>query len=83
MNVAFKPTGQSNTTIRASLLKLNKPLRRTSHGQINISYIAATIWNNLSNSLKTTDNLNTSKRRVKEHFFHQIRNETNNIYRYF
>ena len=83
MNDVFKPAGQPNTTTRASLLKLNQPLRRTNHGQNNISYIAPIIWNNLPNSLKTTDNLNTYKHRVKEHFFHRIRNEANNIYSYF
>ena len=69
MNDVFKPTGQPNTITRASLLKLNQPLRRTNHGQNNISYIAPIIWNNLPNSLKTTHNLNTYKHRVKEHFF--------------
>ena len=83
MNDVFKPAGQPNTTTRASLLKLNQPLRRTNHGQNNISYIAPIIWNNLSNSFKTTDNLNTYKHKVKEHFFHPIRNEAHNIYSYF
>ena len=83
MNDVFKPAGQANTTTRASLLKLNEPLRRTNHAQNNISYIAPIIWNNLPNSLKTTDNLNTNKHRVKEHFSHQIRNELNNINSYF
>ena len=69
MNDVFKPAGQPNTTTRASLLKLNQPLRRTNHGQNNISYIAPIIWNNLPNSLKTTDNLNTFKHRIKEHLF--------------
>ena len=81
MNV-FKPAGQPNTTTRASLLKLNQPLQRTNHGQ-NIFYVGPIIWNNLPNSLKTTGNLNTYKHRVKEHFFHQIRKEANNIYSYF
>ena len=47
MNDVFKPVGQPNTTTRASLLKLSQPLRRTNHGQNNISYIAPIIWNNL------------------------------------
>ena len=47
MNDVFKPAGLPNTTTRASLLKLNQPLRRTNHGQNNISYIASIIWNNL------------------------------------
>ena len=81
--IVFKPAGHPNTTTRTSLLKLNQPLRRTNHGQNNISYIGPIIWNNLPNSLKTTGNLNTYKHRVKEHFFHRIRNEANNIYSYF
>ena len=46
MNDVFQPAGQPNTTTRASLLKLNQPLRITNHGQNNISYIAPNIWNN-------------------------------------
>ena len=68
MNDLFKLAGQPNIATRASLLNLNQPLQRTNHGHNNISYIAPIIWNNLPNSLKTTDNLNTYKHRVKEHF---------------
>ena len=32
MKDVFKPVGQLNTTPRASLLKLNQPLRKTNHG---------------------------------------------------
>ena len=77
MNDVFKPAGQPNITTTASLLKLNQPLRRTNHGQHNIFYIAPIIWNNLPNSLKTTDSLNTYNHRIEEHFFHRIRNESN------
>ena len=83
MNDVFKPAGQPHITIRASLLKLNQPLRRTNYDQKNISYIAPIIWINLPNSLKTTDDLNSYIYRVKEHFFHQIKNEANIIYNYF
>ena len=65
MNGVFEPAGQPNTTTRASLLKLNQPLRRTNHGQNNISYIVSIIWNNLPKSIKTTDNLNTYKHRAE------------------
>ena len=59
MNDVFKPAGQSNTTTRASSLKLNQTLRRNNQGHKNISYIAPIFWNNIPNSLKITDNLNT------------------------
>ena len=83
MNDVFKPAGQPNTTTKASLLKLNQPLRRTNRSQNSISYIAPVIWNNLPNSLKATDNRNTYKHRVMEHFFRRIRSEASNIYSYF
>ena len=57
MNDVFKPAGQSSTTARESLLKLNQPLGRTNQGHKNIFYIAPIFWNNLPNSLKITDNL--------------------------
>ena len=50
MTDVFKPSGQPNTTTRASFLELNQTLQRTNHGQNNISYIAPIIWNNLTNS---------------------------------
>ena len=73
MTHVFKPSDQPNTTTRASLLELNQTLQRTNHGQNNISYIAPIIWNNLTNFLRTTDNLNTNKHRVQEHFLHRMR----------
>ena len=65
MNDVFKQADQSNSTTRASLLKLNQPLQRTNYNQNNICYIAPIVWNNLPNSLKTADNINTYKHRVK------------------
>ena len=62
MNNVFETAGQPKPLgTRASLLKLSQCFRRTNHSQNNISYIAPIIWNNLPNSLKTTDNLNTYK----------------------
>ena len=72
-NDVFKAAGQSHTTTRASLLKLNRPLERTNHGQNNISYIAPIICSNLSNSLKPTDNLKACVRYFYQFlFFHQM-----------
>ena len=36
MNDVFKPASQLNITARASLVKLNQPLRRTNHSQNNL-----------------------------------------------
>ena len=83
MSDVFKLASQSTTTARTFLLKLSHPLRKTNHGQKSLSYVAPSIWNKLPDFLKTTDNVNTYKHRVKKHFFQRMNNEENNIYRYF
>ena len=45
--------------------------------------VAPSIWNKSSDFLKTTDNANAYKHRVKKHFFQRMSNEENNIYSYF
>ena len=63
--------------------KLSQPLRKTNHGQKCLSYVAPSIWNKSPDFLKTTDNFNTYKHRVKKHFFQRMNNEEDNIYSYF
>ena len=60
-----------------------RPLQKTNHGQKSLSYVALCIWNKLADFLKTTENVNTFKHRVKKHFFRRMNNEENNIYSYF
>ena len=54
--------------------------------QLHVDYVSSAwcsnliFWNKLPNSLKRTDNLNTCKHKVKDHFFHRIKNQTNKIY---
>ena len=69
MNHVFKLAGQHNTATRTSLFKLSQPLRKINHGQKSISYVAPSVWNKLPDLLKTTDNVNTYKHRVKKYFF--------------
>ena len=69
MNDGFKPTGQNTNATRTSLFKLRQPLRKTNHRQKCLSYVAPSTWNKFPDFLKTTDNVNTHKHRVKKHFF--------------
>ena len=82
MNDVLKPAGQNTTTIRTYLFKLSQPLRKTNHGQESLLYVAPCIWNKLPNFLKTTENANTFKHRVKKYFFRRMYNEENNSYSY-
>ena len=83
MNGVFQPGGHPNTNTRAPFLKLNQPLRNIKHGQKTLSYMALYIWNSLQVSLKTTEGLNTYKRRIKKHFLDRKKNNEINIYNYF
>ena len=83
MNDVFKPAGQNTTATRTYLFKLSQPLRKTNHGQKSLSYVAPCIWNKLPDFLKTTENVNTFKHRIKKDFFRRMNYEENNIYSYF
>ena len=78
----FKPFSQNSTTTRASLLKLNQPLRKTNHTENNLSHTAPNISNKLPDFLKITENLNTHKHTFKKYFFHRMNNKENSIYSY-
>ena len=49
-NDLFKPAGQNTTTTRTSLFKLSQPLRKTSHRQNSLSYVAPSIARFLKNN---------------------------------
>ena len=66
----------SQASTRNSTMKLSQPLRRTSYGQNCISFLAPSVWNNLSNELKRCTNLNTFKHKIKEKIFCKIRQKT-------
>ena len=69
MNDVFKPAGQNTTGARTYLFKLKQPLQNANYGQKTFSYVAPYIWNKLTDFLKTAENINTYKHRVKKHFF--------------
>ena len=69
MNDVFKLADQNTATTRTSFFKSSQTLRKTNHGQKSFLYVAPSIWNKLPDFLKTTDDVNTYKHRVKKHFF--------------
>ena len=64
MNDVLKIAGQHTTNSRSFLLKLNQPLQKTNDGQKSLSCIEPAIWNQLLDTLKTKENVNTHKHRV-------------------
>ena len=82
MKDVFDKSCMSQASTRNSIMKLSKPLRRTSYGQNCISFVAPSVWNNLPNEIKRCTNLNTFKHKIKEYFFCKIRQKDNDIYLY-
>ena len=73
MKDVFNKSCMSRASTRNSTMKLSQPLSRTSYGQNCVSFLAPSVWNNLSNELKRCTNLNTFKHKIKEYFFCKIR----------
>ena len=66
----FAPEG--NISLRNKFLKLKRPFRNTNTGQKALSFIDLSFWNQIPETLKKIDNLNTFKHNLKKHFFNQM-----------
>ena len=75
----FRPVNQGRTT-RRSKFKLEFPFRKSNTGQKCLSYLGPKIWNSLPSELKSTNNINTFKHRIKENFFQNVQKEEDDIY---
>ena len=61
----FHPADQSRIT-RRSKFRLKVPFRMSSTGHKFLSYQGPKIWNSLASDLKSTNNVNTFKHKIKE-----------------
>ena len=59
-------------SLRNNFLKLKQPFRNTNTGPKAISFIGPSFWNQIPETLKKTNNLNTFKHNLKKHFFNQM-----------
>ena len=66
----FAPEGK--ISLRNKFLKLKRPFRNTNTGQKALSFIGSYFWNQIPETLKKTDNLNTFKHNLNKHFFNQM-----------
>ena len=72
LNEFFEFGPEGNVSLRNNFLKLTRPFRNTNTGQKALSSIGPSFWNQISETLKKTDNLNTFKHNLKKHFFNQL-----------
>ena len=72
LNEVFEFASSGNISLRNNFLKLKQPFRNTNTGQKALSFIGPSFWNQIPETLKKTDNLNTFKHNLKNHFFNQM-----------
>ena len=72
LNKVFEFATEGNISLRNNFLKLKRPFRNKNTGQKALSFIGPTFWNQISETLKKTKNLNTFKHNLKKHFFNQM-----------
>ena len=82
MTEIYNPASRNGIGTRKSFLKLNQPSRRTKQSQNCLSFIGPSIWNNLPDKIKDSDNLNNFKHKVKKYFLNESERRENNVYVY-
>ena len=82
MSEMFSPVCQGRIT-RRSKNRLNLPFRKTNTGQNGLSYIGPKIWNSLQSGLKSSNNVNSFKHKIKDKFFNDLQNRENSPYIYY
>ena len=72
LNEVFKFAPKGNISLRNNFVKLKRPFRNINTGQKALSFIDPSFWNQIPETLKKTDNLNTFKHNLKKHFLNQM-----------
>ena len=78
----FRKSGNTRKTRHTDGTKLTIPSRNHDYAKKCLSYLGATIWNSLANSLKEAKSCNSLKHKIKDEFFKQIKMKEENVYIY-
>ena len=79
LNEVFDVTSENDFQLRGSFQKLKCPFRNTNTGQLALSYIGPTFWNETQDTLKRTKNLNAFKYDLKKYFLNELKNCNNSF----
>ena len=72
LNEVFEFVPEGNISLRNTFLTPKRPIQNTNISQKTLSFIGPLFWNQIPETLKKTDNLNTFKHNLKKHFFNQM-----------
>ena len=82
MEDIFKKSNNTHRTRYTNETKLDIPMRKHEYGKNCLSYLGATIWNNLEIDIKEAKSSNSFKHKIKEKFFKLIKLKEENVYIY-
>ena len=68
MNEVSEFASEGNVSLKNNFLKLKRPFRNTNTDQKALSFTGHSFWNQIPETLKKTDKLNTFKHNLKKHF---------------
>ena len=72
LNGFFEFAPEGSISLRSNFLKLKQPFWNTNAGQKALSFIGVSLWNQIPETLKKTESLNTFKHSLNKHFFNQM-----------
>ena len=72
LSYVFKFALEDNVSLRNNFLKLTRPFQNRNTGKKALSFIGPSFWNQLPETLKKTDDVNTFKHNLKKHYFDQM-----------
>ena len=72
LNEVFEFAPEGNIVLRNNFSKLKQPIWSTNTGQKVLSSIGPSFWNQIQETLKKTDNLNTLTHNLKKHFVNKM-----------
>ena len=82
MEDIFIKTDNCRRTRISDDTKLFIPYRIHEYGKNCLSYLGATIWNNIDSAIKQVKTCTNFKHKIKEEFFKHIKQRENDIYIY-
>ena len=68
MSEVFEFASEGNVSLKNNFSKLKRPFRNTNTSQKALSFTGHSFWNQIPETLKKTDKLNTFKHNLKKHF---------------
>ena len=80
MEDIFSKSQNRHRTRSSNEFRINIPSRKNDYGKNCLSYLGATIWNNIDIGAKNCKTTNAFKHKIKETFFKQLKSDEESVY---